>query len=339
MTFQIHLEPSGKTFAAEPNEKILEAALRQGVTLPYSCRNGSCGTCKAGLKAGSVDYGKYEQRAMSEAERGAGKVLLCQAHALSDVTVEAEVIATPAGIVIKTLPARVMKMERVAHDVIVLKLKLPEGQRLAFLAGQYIEILLKDNQRRSFSLANAPHDDEFLELHVRHVPGGFFTEHVFTKMQERDLLRFRGPLGTFFLREESTRPILFIAGGTGFAPIKAIIEHALARDIRRPMQLYWGVRAKRDLYYDALAASWAQAQAHIRYTPVLSEPRAEDEWRGATGFVHEVVAAGHADLSGHEVYACGPPLMIEAIKRTLFPRGLAPEHLHFDSFEFAHVTL
>jgi CDP-4-dehydro-6-deoxyglucose reductase len=339
MTFQIRLDPSGKTFAAEPNEKILEAALRQGITLPYSCRNGSCGTCKATLAAGEVDYGQYETRAMSDEERRAGKVLLCQAHAKSDLTVGAQVIATPAGIVIKMLPARVIQMQRAAHDVIVLKLKLPEGQRLAFLAGQYIEILLKDNQRRSFSLANPPHDDEFLELHVRHVPGGFFTDHVFNKMQERDLLRFRGPLGTFFLREESTRPIIFIAGGTGFAPIKAIIEHALAKGIHRPMQLYWGVRARRDLYQHALAASWAQAHAHIAYTPVLSEPVAEDDWHGRTGWVHEAVAADHADLSGAEVYASGPPLMIEAIKRTLFARGLTAEHLFFDSFEFAHVTL
>lgn len=338
MTFQIHLEPGGKNFAAEPNEKILEAALRQGVTLPYSCRNGSCGTCKAGLKAGQVDYGQYEQKAMTEAERAAGKVLLCQARALSDVTVEAQEVVTPAGIVIKTLPARVMKMERAAHDVMVLSLKLPENQRLAFLAGQYIEILLKDNQRRSFSLANPPHADEFLELHVRHVPGGFFTEHVFTKMQERDLLRFRGPLGTFFLREESQRPIILVAGGTGFAPIQAIVEHALAKNINRPMHLYWGARAGRDLYRHALCESWAQAHPHIRYTPVLSEPTAEDAWRGRTGWVHEAVAADHTDMSGIEVYASGPPPMIEAIKRTFFARGLAPENLFFDSFEFAHVA-
>ncbi len=343
MAFTIRIEPSGRTFTAEPGEKLLEAAIRQGITLPYSCRNGACGTCKAGLKAGQVDYGTYEAKALSDDERGAGKVLLCQALALSDVTVEAHELVTPAGIVIKTLPCRVARMERAAHDVMILQLTLPQNQRLAFLAGQYVEVLLKDNQRRSFSLANPPHvsqipGEEFLEIHVRHVPGGLFTEHVFTKMQERDLLRFRGPLGTFFLREESDRPIVFVAGGTGFAPIKAIIEHSIAKGIQRPMHLYWGVRAKRDLYRHALVESWAQAYPTLRYTPVLSDPAAEDNWQGRTGFVHDAVAADYPDFSSHEVYTCGPPVMIEAIKRSFFPRGLAPERLFFDSFEFAHVT-
>lgn len=342
MAFTIRLEPSGRTLTAEPGEKILDAALRQGVTLPYSCRNGACGTCKGHLRAGQVNYGEYEEKALSTEEREAGKLLLCQAQALSDVTVEAHELVTPAGIVIKTLPARVAKMERAAHDVMVLRLTLPQNQRLAFLAGQYIEILLKDNQRRSFSLANPPRlsdipGDEFLELHVRHVPGGMFTEHVFTKMQERDLLRFRGPLGTFFLREDSGRPIIFVAGGTGFAPIKGIIEHAIAKGIQRPMHLYWGVRAKRDLYRHALVESWVQAYPSLCYTPVLSEPAADDAWQGRTGFVHEAVAADHADLGDCEVYASGPPVMIDAIKRTFFPRGLSPERLFFDSFEFSHV--
>jgi CDP-4-dehydro-6-deoxyglucose reductase, E3 len=343
MTFTIRIEPSGHTFSAEAGEKILEAALRQGITLAYSCRNGACGTCKAQLRAGQVDYGDYEQKALTDAERNNGKVLLCQAKALSDVTVEAHELVTPAGIVIKTLPARVAKMERAAHDVMILQLTLPQNQRLAFLAGQYIEILLKDNQRRSFSLANPPRlneipGDEFLEIHERHVPGGLFTDHVFNKMQERDLLRFRGPLGTFFLREESERPIIFIAGGTGFAPIKGIIEHAFAKGIKRPMHLYWGVRAKRDLYRHELAESWAQSHPQLRYTPVLSEPAAEDAWQGRTGFVHEAAAADYPDVSGHEVYTCGPPVMIEAIKRTFFARGLTPEQLFYDSFEFAHAT-
>lgn len=342
MAFTIRIEPSGHSFTVEPDEKILEAALRQGITLPYSCRDGACGTCKATLRQGQVNYGEYQEKALSPAERAAGKLLLCQARALSDVTVQVRELVTPPGIVIKTLAARVMKMERVAHDVMSLSLKLPQGQRLAFLAGQYIEILLKDHQHRSFSLANPPPlneipGDELLELHVRHVPGGSFTDHVFNKMQERDLLRFRGPLGTFFLREESVRPIIFVAGGTGFAPIKAIIEHALAKHVRRPMQLYWGVRAQRDLYRHDLAQSWAQARPHIQYTPVLSESAAQDAWQGRTGFVHEAVAADHADLSGYDVYASGPPPMIEAIQRTFFACGLAPDNLFYDSFEFSHA--
>jgi CDP-4-dehydro-6-deoxyglucose reductase len=338
MAFTIRIEPSGRTFSVEPDQKILDVALAQGITLPYSCRNGSCGTCKARLRAGAVDYGDYQEKAMSAKERADGKVLLCQARARGDLTIEAHELNTPAGIVVKTLPARVLTLERAAHDVMVLSLKLPENQRLAFLAGQYVDILLKDNQRRSFSLANAPHADTALELHVRHVPGGFFTDHIFSKMQERDLVRLRGPLGTFFLREDSQRPIIFIAGGTGFAPIKAIVEHAIAAGVQRPMHFYWGVRAFRDLYRHALVESWVSSGVLQRYVPVLSEPQAQDDWRGRKGFVHNEVLTDYTDLSGYEVYASGPPAMIEAIKHHFFARGLLPERLFFDSFEFAHIA-
>ena len=337
MSFTIHLQPSGKQFVAEPNEKILEAALRQGITLPYSCRNGSCGTCKAELIAGEVDYGSYEDKAMSQVERAAGKVLLCQAQARSDATVAAHELATPAGIVIRTLPARVIQREPLAHDVMRLQLKLPENQLLAYLPGQYIDVLLKDNQRRSFSIANPPNAEQTLELHVRHVPGGSFTDHVFNTMKERDLLRFRGPLGIFFLREDSPRPILLIAGGTGLAPIKSIVEHAFAANIQRPMHLYWGARAQRDLYLHELAQSWAQTHPPFQYTPVLSEPPTKEGWSGRRGFVHEAVLAEYADLSGFDVYASGPPPMIEAVKGSFFARGLPPEQLYYDSFEFSHA--
>jgi CDP-4-dehydro-6-deoxyglucose reductase, E3 len=337
MPFTIRIEPSGRSFSAEPEQKILDVALAHGITLPYSCRNGACGTCKASLRAGQVDYGEYQERALPAKERAAGKVLLCQARALSDVTIEAHELNTPAGIVVKTLPARVAKLERAAHDVMAVSLKLPENQRLAFLAGQYVDIMLKENQSRSFSLANAPHDDALLELHVRHVPGGVFTDHVFNKMKEKDLVRLRGPLGTFFLREESQRPIILIAGGTGFAPIKAIVEHAAAAGIRRPMDFFWGVRARRDLYRHDLVESWVRSNTLRRYTPVLSEPQATDDWRGRTGFVHNEVLADYTDLSGHEVYASGPPAMIEAIKHYFFDRGLTTDRLFYDSFEFAHI--
>lgn len=337
MTFKVRIEPSGHEFTVAEKETVLDAALRQGYTLPYSCRNGSCGTCKGKLRSGEVDYGVYEDKALSAAERAAGLALFCQAVPRSDLVIEAKELATVAGIVIKTLPARVVKMEKAADDVMILSLKLPANQRLQFLAGQYVDILLKDNQRRSFSLANPPHADEFLELHIRHVPNGLFTTHVFTRMKEKDLLRLRGPLGVFFLREESDLPAIFVAGGTGFAPIKGILEHAFARGIRRPLHLYWGVRAQRDLYMDALPRAWAREHANFRYTPVLSEPRAEERWDGRTGWVHDAVTADYPDLSGYEVYASGPPPMIEALKRTFFARGLSPERLYFDSFEFAHA--
>ncbi len=335
--FKVRIEPSGHEFTVQDKETILEAALRHGYTLPYSCRNGSCGTCKGKLLTGEIDYGVYENKALTEEERRGGKALFCQAVPLTDVVIEATEIHTAKDIVIRTLPCRVVKMEKAAHDVMVLSLKLPQNQRLQFLAGQYIDILLRDGQRRSFSLATSPHADELLQLHIRHVPGGRFTDHVFSKMKEKDLLRFRGPLGIFFLREETDLPIILVAGGTGFAPIKAILEDAFAKGVTRPMHLYWGARARRDLYMHGLAQSWTREHANFRYTPVLSEPLSEDQWIGRTGWVHEAVVADNPDLSGYEVYASGPPPMIEAGKRALKEQGLPEDRLYYDSFEFAHA--
>ena len=332
----VRLEPSGHTFTVEPGETILAAALRQGHPLPYSCRNGSCGACKGRVLAGEIDYGVYEEKALSPAERAAGKALFCQALPLTDVVIEAREIAAAKDIVIKTLPCRVVNMERAAHDVMILSLKLPQTETFKFLAGQYIDILLRDGQRRSFSLANPPPYTDALQLHVRHVPGGTFTTHVFTAMKEKDLLRLRGPLGIFFLRE-SERPVILVAGGTGFAPIKSIVEDAIARGLTQPMHLYWGARARRDLYLNALAEGWARAHAHIRYTPVLSAPSADDTGSGRTGWVHEAVVADHPDLGGFDVYASGPPPMIEAARAAFFARGLPEDRLYYDSFEFAHA--
>ena len=236
---------------------------------------------------------------------------------------------------IRIVPCRVTAMDKLAHDVMGLKLTLPQGQRLQFLAGQYIDILLKDGRHRSFSLANAPHNDEFLELQIRHVVDGFFTTHVFKRMKEKDLLRFRGPLGTFFLRENSDRLIIMVAGGTGLAPIKAILEHMFHTGIKRTVQLYWGVRAKRDLYLLSLLSQWDQQYANFSFVPVLSEPVAEDQWQGRFGWVHEALMADHDDLSEIDMYASGPPPMIDALKGVIFDHGLTSDRLFYDSFEFA----
>ena len=355
MTHKIHIQSSGHEFTVNEKETVLAAALRQGVTLAYSCRNGDCGTCKGKVISGKVDYGTYNEKAMSAEERRAGAALFCQAVPLSDLVIEAKEISAAEGIPIRIMPCRVMKLDRLAHDVMQLSLKLAEGQRLQFLAGQYIDILLSGNKRRSFSLATAPHADELLQLHIRHVPGGLFSEQVFTTMKERDLLRFQGPLGTFFLREDSDvqgstnaagdrksgaadRPVILVAGGTGFAPIKSILDHVFAQATTRPLHLYWGVRARRDLYLHDLPQAWAREHAHFRYTPVLSEPLSEDHWSGRSGWVHEAVIADHPDLSRHEVYASGPPPMIEALKKAVKTHGLPDDRLYYDSFEHAHAS-
>jgi CDP-4-dehydro-6-deoxyglucose reductase len=331
--FRVTLQPSGHTFEVEPGEAILAAALRQGFVLPYGCRNGACGSCKGRILEGRVDYGTYQEKALPEKEKADGKALFCQARPLSDLVLEARTIGAVKDIPIKTLPCRVQKMERLADDVIVLYLKLPANERLQFLAGQYLEFLLRDGTRRSFSMANPPHDDELIQLHVRHVPGGSFTDHVFGKMKERDILRFEGPHGTFFLREDSDKPIVFVASGTGFAPIKSVIEHALAEGVKRPMTLYWGGRRPKDLYLNDLPLKWVAEHPGFRYVPVISDALPEDAWTGRTGFVHRAVMEDFPDLSGYQVYACGVPVMVDAARSDFVAQcGLPEDEFYADSF-------
>lgn len=334
MAFQTTIQPSGHSFPIEAHETILEAALKHGYTLPYSCRDGVCRACKGKVLQGQVDYGKHQDSALSEAEKAAGMALFCCAKPLSDIAIECREVNAIKDIPVKTLPCRVQKIMRPAPDVMVLSLKLPANERLQFLAGQYIDILLNGQQPRSFSLANAPHDDEFLELHIRNIAGGVFTRHVFETMKERDILRFKGPLGTFFLREDSDKPIIFVASGTGFAPVKSIIEHALYIGIKRPMHFYWGARRLADLYLLEMAKQWA-AQG-IKFTPVLSEAIPEDAWQGRTGFVHQAVLDDYSNLTGHEVYACGAPIVVEAAHHDFTARrGLPDEAFFSDAFTFA----
>jgi CDP-4-dehydro-6-deoxyglucose reductase len=325
MTCRVIIKPSDHAFDVEPDETVLAAALRQNFPLPYGCRDGACGTCKGRVLEGKVDFGRYQSTALSDADREAGYALFCQAKPLSDLVIEAREIGAVRDIPIKMLPCRVQQLERLAPDVIAMHLRLPANERLQFLAGQYIEILLKDGKRRAFSMANAPHDDEHLQLHLRHYPGGSFTAYVFNQMKEREILRFQGPFGTFFLREDSSKPIIFLASGTGFAPIKSIVEHAFHRCIDRTMKLYWGARTRADLYLDALARGWADEHPNFSYVPVLSEARPEDAWEGRTGLVHEAVMADHPNLSWYQVYACGAPVMVEAAHRDFTSRCALPE--------------
>lgn len=334
MTFKVHAKPSGHEFEVAPHETILQAALREGYGFPYGCRNGSCGTCKGKLLDGQVDYGACETRALSDAERAAGFALLCQAKPLTDVTLEVREISSVSGIVVKILPCRVAKLEQLAHDVVRVYLKLPASERLQFFAGQYLDILLRDGRRRSFSIANPPHDDEFIELHIRQIEGGRFTGDM-ANFKEKALLRIQGPLGNFYLREDSERPIIFMAGGTGFGPIKGIIEHALSEKIPRPMHLYWGARARRDLYLDELARGWAEQYETFYYTPVLSQPQAEDAWQGRRGYAPDAVLQDYSDLSEYEIYASGPPAMVQEGHVSFTTHGLAAENFYADPFEFA----
>lgn len=337
MGFQINVQPSQHTFQADADESILDAALRQGLMLPYGCRNGACGACRGKVLSGQVDHGQAQIQTLGEDDRRAGLALFCCAVAKSDLVIESRELRSSQELPVKTLPARVQKLTRAAPDVMIMELKLPASERLQFFAGQYIEILLKGGRRRAFSLAVAPHDDSCLQLHIRHMPGGQFTDHVFNAMKEREMLRFNGPHGSFFLREDSQKPMLLVAGGTGFAPIKAIVEHAIAEKSTRPMAIYWGGRARADLYLLALAEQWALDHPGVQFTPVLSDAPASEPWPGRTGFVHAAAMQDFPDLSGHQVYVCGSPAMVAAARRDFVGQCRLPENEFFaDSFEMAN---
>ena len=332
MTAQVIVLPSGHTFGVEPHETVLEAALRQGIGLPYGCRDGACGACKGRILEGKVRQNGVQKRVMSDAERADGLALFCCTHPQGNITIEVHGITRGNDAPIKTLPCRVEKIEKI-HDVAVLTLKLPESSKFQFRAGQYIDILMQNGKQRSFSIANAPHDDACLELHIRHQPGGSFSDYVFTQMKERELMRFRGPFGSFCLRENSEKPILFVASGTGFAPVKSIIEHAIHKDIARDMVLYWGGRTKDDLYMAELALSWQRKHANITFIPVLSEMFSTEEWVGRSGLVHEAVLEDFDNLLGYQVYACGAPIMVEAAHRSFTHKhGLPEEEFFSDAF-------
>ena len=335
MSFKITIRSGSKSFMAEQGETILAAALKHGINLPYGCRNGACGSCKGRLLEGAINYENQHLEGISTEEKLAGFALFCQAIPVSDLIIDTRIINRLDDIPIRKLPCRVARIDRFNQDVMRLLLKLPATERLQFMPGQYIDIHMQNGKRRSFSLANAPHDDEFLELHVRYYNGGLFSEFAFNKLHEKSLLQIEGPLGSFFLREDSDRPIILVAGGTGFAPAKSMIEHSIKKHINRPVYLYWGARTRNDLYLHELAGNWQKSIRDFYYVPVLSGPLASDQWQNKSGLVHEAVLHDFDDLSGYDVYACGPPPMVKTARDTFIGRGLPADCFFSDSFEIA----
>jgi len=339
MSLTVTLKPAERSFTVDRDERILAAAIRQGIGLPYGCRDGACGSCKSRLLEGRVIHGAHQSKALSADEESAGFILTCCATPQTDCVVEARSVPGAGEFPILKLPSRVMAIDKPSPDVAVLKLQLPANQNLQYRAGQYVEFILRDGARRSYSMANAPHllgTPPAIELHIRHMPGGKFTDHVFGAMKEKDILRVEGPFGSFFLRETSDKPMVLLASGTGFAPIKALIEHMEFKGVTRPTVLYWGCRSKADLYLHEWAEAAAARLPHLRYVPVLSEPKAEDGWTGRTGLVHQAVMADLPDLSGHQVYACGAPIMVESAERDFTARcGLPADEFFADSFTSA----
>ena len=337
MTYTITVQPSGRSFEAEPAETMLAAGIRQGIGLPYGCKDGACGSCKCKKISGTVTHGPHQDKALSAQEEADGYVLTCCGTATSDVVLESRQVTHAGAFPIKKMPARVATLEKLSPDVVRLKLQLPANDIIQYHAGQYVEFILRDGARRSYSMANAPHTliesgAPMVDLHIRHMPGGKFTDHVFGAMKEKESLRIEGPYGSFHL-QESPKPIVLLASGTGFAPIKAIIEHMQFMGITREAVLYWGGRRPQDLYMD----DWVQARCaempNLTYVPVVSDALPEDGWSGRTGFVHLAVLQDFADLSGHQVYACGAPIVVDSARKDFVEKAGLPEHEFFaDAF-------
>lgn len=330
MSLSVRVLPSEHSFEVEAGETILAAAIRQGIGLPYGCQDGACGACKCRCVAGVAEIGPHLDKALSQTEAAGGFILSCRATPKTDVVIDCPELPAAGLFPVRKMPCRVVSIDRPAPDVAVLKLQLPSNERFDYHPGQYIQFILRDGSRRSYSMANAPGEQRQIELHLRHMPGGLFTDQVFGSMKEKDILRMEGPFGSFYLRD-GDGPVVLLASGTGLAPIKAMIEDMVRRGDARPTLLYWGCRRSADLYLHDWAQAQAQALPWLRYVPVLSEPDAG--WSGRIGLVHAAVMADLPDLSGHQVYACGAPVMVQAAQHDFTTRcGLPEEAFLADAF-------
>ena len=331
--YKVLVEPHGRHITVAADRPILEAALAAGLNLPHSCKSGHCSSCRVRLRAGEIDYPNGMPLGLTAQEAQAGNILLCQARARSDLIVEARLIASVTDVEIKTLPCRIAQLTPLAPDVMQVFLRLPAVEMLQFQPGQYLDILLDGGRRRSFSIASPPHDSDLLELHVRRVPGGGFSDGLFRTVPVGTLLRIEGPIGQFVYRENAS-PLLMIAGGTGFAPLKSMLRHILERGIDRPIHLYWGARQAHDVYEEERVLEWVRRYPNLRFTAVLSEATGTTAPHHRLGWVHEAVLADHPSLEPFEVYAAGPPALIEAIRASFPPRGVRQDRLFFDSFDY-----
>jgi CDP-4-dehydro-6-deoxyglucose reductase len=338
MTHTITVQPSGRSFETEAGETMLAAGIRQGIGLPYGCKDGACGSCKCRKISGTVTHGPHQDKALSAQEEADGYVLTCCGTATSDVVLESRQVTHAGAYPIKKMPARVALLEKLSPDVMRVKLQLPANDIIQYHPGQYVEFILRDGARRSYSMANAPHTliesgAPMIDLHIRHMPGGKFTDHVFGAMKDKEILRIEGPYGSFHLRDDSPKPIVLLASGTGFAPIKAIIEHMQFMGITREAVLYWGGRRPHDLYLNEWVRAKCAEMPHLTYVPVVSDALPEDGWSGRTGFVHQAVLQDLPDLSGHQVYACGAPIVVDSARRDYVEKaGLPEEEFYADAF-------
>ncbi|MBI2726828.1 MAG: CDP-6-deoxy-delta-3,4-glucoseen reductase [Polaromonas sp.] len=335
MSFNVTVQPSGRTFVAQVDEVLLSAAIRQGIGMPYGCKDGACGSCKCKKLEGTIKQGTHQAKALTAEEAADGFILTCCATAETDLVLESRQVTDESAFPIKKMPVRVASLAKASHDVMNVRLQLPAADVFKYHAGQYVEFLLRDGDRRAYSMGTAPHtqlENPGVELHIRHMPGGKFTDHVFSAMKEKEILRIEGPFGSFYLREDSDKPMVLLASGTGFAPIKAIIEHMQFKGITRPAVLYWGGRRPADLYMNDWVNSKVAEMPNFTYVPVISDALPEDAWAGRTGFVHNAVLQDIPDMSGYQVYACGAPIVVDSAQAAYIKAGLPEEEFYADSF-------
>ena len=330
--FTVENQISGKTFPINKDETILESAISHGINFPYGCQKGFCGQCKATIIEGEFFYEDGVPNGITEQEVAEGMALLCQCNAKTDIKLSVAELDTESDIVSKIMPCRVEKINKLSKDVVQLLIKIPGSQSLQYLAGQYIDLIHPDFEPRAFSIANAPVNSSTIELHIRIIDGGEFTNYVFNELNEKSILQIEGPKGSFYFKEDSINPAILVAGGTGFAPIKSIVEHMLETENDRELFIYWGVRDEPDIYM-SLPEEWAVKYNNIHFVSVLSEPN--EHWKGRVGFVHDSVLEDFEDLIDYEVYACGPPVMVEAVASNFAKKGMNKDNFYSDAFEFA----
>ncbi|NOL50291.1 CDP-6-deoxy-delta-3,4-glucoseen reductase [Pelistega europaea] len=339
MAYQVTIESSNHTFTVKEGQTILDAALEQDIVLPYSCRTGSCTSCKGKVVSGEYEAGPGTATLVSDEEKAQGACLFCETKPLSDLVIQAREVRLASDIQVKKMPVRVSEMTQLADDVMKVVLQTPGSEKFIYEPGQYVEFILKDGSRRAYSLATRTAENNMIELHIRHMPGGLFTDYVFgagnTAMKVREILRLEGPLGSFFLRKDSDKPTVLLASGTGFAPLKAIMEEVIAVGMPQSITLYWGGRRPADIYMMDLCREWEATLPNFKFVPVVSNALPEDNWTGRTGFVHAAVLEDIPDLSDYQVYACGAPIVVSSAREAYTKAGLPADEFYADSFTSA----
>lgn len=332
MSHLVLIKPSSLRLVVNEDETVLDAALREGFHFPHDCYSGICGACRGRVLEGQVCYqDAMLPSGLTSDEQAEGEALFCSAMPKTDLIIEVENVLDPLQTKLQTVSYQIMSAELLTGHVYRVMLQAMTEQPLRYRAGQYIEILCDHEMGRPFSIANAPLGEGEIELHVRYVADNPYLEEVMAAITARGQMQLRGPFGHCLYHREPALPTIFLAAGTGFAPIKAIIEQALSEGVTQPMYLYWGARTQDDLYLHELAQQWEKYIPQFHYIPVLSASLPSDHWQGRTGWVHHAALADHENFADFQVYAAGPAAMVYAAYEALQARGLKKARMYSDA--------